>query len=499
MTKNMIIIGAGIAGLSTGCYAQMNGYKSKIFEMHNRAGGVCTSWKRKEYTFDHCIHNLAGTGIQSGLRQVWDELGALIGTSVIDHDLFVRVEGSKGETVSLYTDLDRLEKHLKGVAPEDSDIIEQYIKAARSFVNFDFFAMPLGGIKRKFGMLTHLRGVMKWSKLTLPDFARRFSNPFLRKAFSHFQYNIDGHYVPMLVHLVFLAGLHSGDLGWPKGGSLEFSRRIEKRYLDLGGEVYYKSRVLKIIVEDGRAVGVQLADGTEHLADIIISAADGYDTIFRMLDGKFTNKLIRSYYEAFDESQDFGLTVHMGLNRNLSTEPHAITLLLDKPLVIEGEERDSLYLELFTDETGLASEGKSIIKVVTTGNYEYWKKKRGNLEDYRAEKNSVSETIITHLEKRFPGIKEQVEVVDVTTPVTAERFTNNFHGWQPWEPRVEADKIMRKGLSKTLPGLQNFYMVGHWAGAMIGVSTVALMGRSLIRDICKRDKKKFVTSVSAAR
>ena len=136
---------------------------------------------------------------------------------------------------------------------------------------------------------------------------------------------------------------------------------------------------------------------------------------------------------------------------------------------------------------------------MTTGNYEYWKKKRDNLEDYRSAKNSVSETIITHLEKRFPGIKEQVEVVDVTTPVTAERFTNNFHGWQPWDPRVEAGKIMKRGLSKTLPGLQNFYMVGQWAGAMIGVSTAAVMARNTIKELCKKDRKKFATLVTTTR
>jgi phytoene dehydrogenase-like protein len=42
--KSIIIIGAGLAGLSTGCYAQMNGYKTQIFEMQNKPGGVCVSW-----------------------------------------------------------------------------------------------------------------------------------------------------------------------------------------------------------------------------------------------------------------------------------------------------------------------------------------------------------------------------------------------------------------------------------------------------------------------
>jgi len=53
--KSIIIIGAGLAGLSAGCYGQMNGYRTQIFEMHTTPGGLCTSWKRKGYTFDGCI------------------------------------------------------------------------------------------------------------------------------------------------------------------------------------------------------------------------------------------------------------------------------------------------------------------------------------------------------------------------------------------------------------------------------------------------------------
>lgn len=82
-------------------------------------------------------------------------------------------------------------------------------------------------------------------------------------------------------------------------------------------------------------------------------------------------------------------------------------------------------------------------------------------------------------------------MVDVTTPVTAERYTNNFHGWQPWPLPVGSAKVMRKGLSKTLPGLRDFYMVGQWAVAMIGVSTAAALGRNLVRVICRETASAF--------
>jgi len=61
MDKSLIIIGAGVAGLSTGCYAQMNEYHSQIFEMQDQPGGACTSWRRNGYTFDRCIEWLVST------------------------------------------------------------------------------------------------------------------------------------------------------------------------------------------------------------------------------------------------------------------------------------------------------------------------------------------------------------------------------------------------------------------------------------------------------
>ncbi len=75
----IIIIGAGVAGLSAGCYARMNGYQAEIFELHDLPGGLCTAWERKNYTFDGCIHYLFGSGDGQPFNQVWQELGAAAG------------------------------------------------------------------------------------------------------------------------------------------------------------------------------------------------------------------------------------------------------------------------------------------------------------------------------------------------------------------------------------------------------------------------------------
>ncbi len=489
MAQSIIIIGAGIGGLATGCYAQMNGYQTEIFEMHDKPGGYCTAWKRKGYTFDYCIHNLSGTGPRARLRKLWEELGTFEGMSIIDHECFVRVESLDGRQLCFYTDLNKLERHMKDIAPQDSRQIEEYVRTIRKFTKIDLFSALQGGFLNRLRLLTFLPTLAKWTKVSMAEYAERFSHPFLRKAFSTAQYDISN--VPVVINFVFMSGLSNGDLGWPKGGSLAFSENIEKRYLDLGGQIHYRSKVSKIIVKDGRAVGIRLEDGTEHFADRIISNADGYSTIYRMLDGRYTNELIDSYYEKWwPKTQEFGAQVALGVNRDLSGEPHSIVLFLDEPITIEGVERDRVDLELFDDATGMVPPGKGVIKVIINSSHQYWEERKKD-GSYEREKNKLADSLIFRLEKRFPGLCKQVEVVDVSTPLTAERFTGSFHGLQAWGAKERQSAVAKKGLSVTLPGLNNFYMVGQWAAASIGVFTVAVQGRNLVKRICREDGKTF--------
>ncbi len=105
-TKSIIIIGAGLAGLATGCYAQMNGFTTKIFEMQEKPGGVCVSWKRKGYIFDYAVHNVFGTIPNSVNNHMWQELGALHGLNAYSFNEFTQVEDD-GKVLTVYTNLDR--------------------------------------------------------------------------------------------------------------------------------------------------------------------------------------------------------------------------------------------------------------------------------------------------------------------------------------------------------------------------------------------------------
>ena len=236
--KSIIIIGAGIAGLSAGCYGQMNGYRTQIFELHDKPGGLCTSWKRKGYTFDGCIHWLIGSGPGASFHHIWEELGAVQGRRMVNHEEYLRVEGTGGKTFIVHTDIDRLEQHMKELAPADVRAIEEFCNAVRLFTRFEppmdkpreLFGI-LDSLKMGLKMLPFMQALRKWSRTSTQDFAARFSDPFLRQAFSLV---FDLPDFPMVAVPMTLAYMHSRDAGYPIGGSLAFSRDyMQKLWCDL--------------------------------------------------------------------------------------------------------------------------------------------------------------------------------------------------------------------------------------------------------------------------
>jgi phytoene dehydrogenase-like protein len=470
----------------------MNGYKTRIFELHSIPGGLCTSWKRKGYKIDGCIHWLSGS--RSGtLHRFYEELGAVQGRRMVDHEEFIRVEGAGGKALIVYADIDRLEQHMKELSPADAGAIEELCNAARLFASYE---MPMDKPRELMGLPDMLKMrkikpmiqvMRKYGKIPMQDYASRFSDPFLREAFPLFLKDLPN--FPMAFVMITLADLHNQNSGWPIGGSLAFARAIERRYLDLGGEVHYKTRVAKILVDDDRAVGVRLKDGTEHRADMVISAADGRTTIYDMLEGKYLNNKIRSYFEQWPIYEGY-VQISLGVARDFSSEPHAVILPFEEPININDETRSWTHLRHYCYDPTMAPSGKSVITATfIDSNYKYWKKLYEDRERYKAEKKSLAEAVIDQLEKRFPGIKGEIEVIDVATPVTYERYTSNWRGsYMGW---MQTTETMGKSMSRMLPGLGSFYMAGQWVFMGGGVPGAIMSGRHVMQVICKKDKRPF--------
>lgn len=473
----------------------MNGYETSIFEMHDLPGGVCTSWKRKGYTVDGCIHWLVGSNPAAQMHRIWEELGTG-GLKYVNHDEYVRVEEDRGQTLIIHTDPDRLERHLKELSPEDGPVIDEFIGGIRAFARLDLPpGVPDGfipKIKALGGMLPVLPLFAKWKKVPVADFARRFKNPFLRGAFHEALGGEMG--LPMLAMLMTLAWLHTGNAGYPIGGSLEFARAMERRYLALGGRITYRARVRKILTENGRAVGVRLEDGSEHRADWVISAADGHATIFDLLEGKYLDGRIRGYYETLPLFPPI-VFVGLGVNRTFPDLPHSVagvSVPLPEPVTLGGAEVKRMGFTIYNFDPTLAPPGKTVVKTMFPVDYDWWKALAQEPARYQAEKERIAREVVNILDRRFPGVASQVEMVDVATPLTFERYTGNWRG--SYEGWLITAKTFGMRLPKTLPGLDRFYMAGQWVEPGGGLPPAAMSGRDVVREICRRDGRKFATS-----
>ncbi len=316
-------------------------------------------------------------------------------------------------------------------------------------------------------MIRYLSALNKWGSVTLQQYGEKFHDPFMRRAFPVIQYGIKD--IPMLAQMMMFSGLTQGDNGWLVGGSAVLAMNIENRYRELGGEISYSKPVKKLIAKEDKADGLVLEDGSEHFADIIVSNADGHATIFDLLEGRYLSDTIRSYYRDWvPETQEFGLEIFIGAARDVSKEPHAIALLLDSPVKVEEREYYRLDIGVFNPEMGLSPEGKAVIKVVFPSSYNHWKELSAESAKYSAEKDRVGKDVISRLEKRFPGLSSQVDAVDVMTPLTVERFIGGYRGLQSWSPKIGMAELIKNGVSRELPGLGNFQMVGQFAQAWSG-------------------------------
>jgi phytoene dehydrogenase-like protein len=495
--KTILIIGAGVAGLCAGIYGQMNGYQTRIVEQHKIPGGLVTAYRRKGYLIDLCIHWLPGAGPGFFLHRFWQEVGLLEGREFLQHERYGVYHAADGRTVNFYCDPDRLEKHLLELAPEDAAVIHELADGVRLGIRFKPPAMEqyesgtLTWIKFIIGMIPIVRGMQKWSKLTVGELAARFQSPLLREALlTLFEPDFSVFYM-VLSQMGFL---YRQEAAYPLGGSLPLALTLEKRYKQFGGQVQYQARVEKILVENDRAVGICLEDGSEERADVVISAADGYTTIFKLLAGKFTDEQIRARYDHWKPFRSL-IYVGVGVNRTFPDHPFSVegnAFELPVPVVIAGEEHTMLPIRIRNEDPAFAPVGKTVLTSAIYTDHAYWKTLEGDRSAYEAEKEKVARAYIAALEQIWPGISADVEMINVATPLTFERITGNLKGSiTGWKLTPEQAGVK---VSRTLPGLENFWMIGQWVypggGLPSGVSTA----REVIWMQCKKDRKAFVRS-----
>jgi len=288
-----------------------------------------------------------------------------------------------------------------------------------------------------------------------------------------------------------LGYLKQGWLSRPVGGTASFRDALESTYRALGGEVQLHSTVDEVLVENGRARGVRLADGTMIDADVVLSTSSGPETVLRLLGGKFGAEAMRERMAKWRTFTPIVLA-SFGVARPYADAPQMLLVDGVAPFEVGGRTNESLYVRVCNDDPCFAPAGHTVVQAMVETDYAWWAK-RGSR--YHVEKDVAAERILVQLSPYFPELRASVRMIDLATPLTywstARSWRGAYEGWMP-----TTDSFFGH-VEKKLRGLDGFYMAGQWVEPGGGIPTAVSSGRQAIQLVCADHGRPFVAPKTA--
>lgn len=489
--KKIIVIGAGIGGLSAGIYGRLAGYEVDIYEKNRVAGGQCMGWNRKGHHIDNCIHWLTGTREGSTLHNVWETLGAIEpSTSYAECDAFYTCI-YKGQRATLWKDLDRTEQELLQLSPEDAEEIRrliQHVRYAASSVIPAEKPMDMMGVRDYISMgkeMADMPKVMKeYGKVSLQEVGDRFHHPLLKMMLTEYMPKEYTAYS----FLVSYATMASGNGEIPLGGSLAMSNRIVERFAQSGGRLHLNAPVKRVLLEGRQAVGIELESGECHRADYVISAVDTSELFERLVGRENMDSAWKQPYADMERYPvQSGFQLAFSADRKAYSES-GILLFECEPFSIGGRSISWLSLKSYEYEPDFAPEGKLVLQTNVSQfdrDFLYWK--GFSREEYEKIKLETAKEIERRIITEFPPLAGHLELLDCWTPLTYERYCNAYHGaYMSFITRPGVKPFRPKGEIK---GIRNLYIAGQWIMAPGGLPIAAISGKFAIQRILKKEGK----------
>lgn len=492
-SNKLVIIGAGISGLSAGVYACQSGFDVTILEKGHNPGGLSTSWKRKGYTIEGGIHWLTGSSDKLPHNRIWKEVGALCDNNpvIVKDPLYTLMD--KGRRIPLYRDPAKMARTLIEVAPEDEKAIRRLERHIRALEHFHAPLRNIRGVKAQSRPKTNIAALLRDilpAIFVLPaimtksigTYLRQFKNESVRTLLGSF-INSEQNAITLLFTLATYA---VGDGGYPKGGSLVMSKNMERKFLSLGGTLLYGSEASRVEVENGRVCAVRYNGDKLIEADAVIVSADArtaIDSLFAQpLQDKWARKLRR------DMEVDQCLIFSMGVKADLSAYPHNLAFKLEQPFEYAGCSCNLLLLNIYSGEDH-APEGCAAVTSLLFGDmYDYWKAAR---EDgtYKQNKQELSARIVALIESCLPELEGKVEFTDLATPVTVQRYCSTYKGgfmslWKAGKKPANAP-IKHKSIS-------GLYFAGQRTKLSGGLPVAVSSGREAVQYLCRDTDAIFV-------
>jgi len=493
--KEIVIIGAGMAGLACGTYLQRNGFKVTIYEKNSNVGGLCTTWDVEGFSFESCLYWVFGTNNKSPFNKIWKELGVMKKVEFINFKEYLRLENSSGDVFSVWSKLDDLIAEMKKIGPEDSIALDVLLSDARKLSGYKMYIDKPKSIysfndyiKHMKSILPYLKTIIKYKNLSFEDFVKSLKNEKLRSTLEDLMYFVQNY--PMVLLLLIFTYIDERNADYPTCGSLGMANIVKDTFLSLGGKIIFNKEVKEILVNNNNnAIGIKLEGDIVVNSDYVVSCSDGYNTIFNMLKGKYlTKKIIRQYSSLpiFLSYTQFSY----GVNINMEKMPQFIIYKLKEPFKLGNEEVKQIRIRHYAFNKKFAPEGSTSLVVTFTSNYDYW----NNLYEsdkklYDLEKERIDLEIRKILKKRYKIGDNNIVVNDIATPKTFERYTKNYKGSA--EGWYTTASTFDETFEYNLKGLDKFYMASHWTGIHGGITFASLYGRDVAQIICKEEKIDF--------
>ncbi|MGY4689618.1 phytoene desaturase family protein [Salibacterium sp. K-3] len=474
---DVIVIGAGLGGLSTAANLVKEGRKVLVVDQHYVVGGCASTFRRKKFTFDAAVHLMGGC-----------EKGDLIGDFLTDLGIEKDIVFKKVNpmcTVRIGTkeydipsDLNELRDKMCEWFPQE----RQGIKLTFSKI-FKIGHILLGTnyAKKHFSQKEKFREFKSIQNLSFEDFLQNYiQEPEALSVLSTlFLYTGT---TPKLLSAAYMISVlmsyHNGAF-YPKESTQAFANLLRRYIEENDSHVLLIRKIESIKVEENRVIGVKDHKGNDHFADTIVSNIDMKTTFFDLLGEEHLPSVYKKKFQKLKPSCS-AIVLYAGIkdddywSKNI---PHELFVLPEfdrdqSRIYYHPEEKESIPMSICCPSHvghNLAPEGHAVISATSLCDYD-------EIESVRIDKGKdyLLTDYLERIEQQLPGFKNRIVRHELATPRTIHRYTLNDKGaMYGWEKRNNQPWLARMGPKSPVDGL---YFAGHWTNNVHGVYGVIKSG-----------------------
>ncbi|WP_293021875.1 carotenoid isomerase [Moorena sp. SIO3I8] len=478
-----IVIGSGIGGLVTATQLAAKGASVLVLESYIIPGGSSGYFEREGYRFDVGASMIFGFGTKGTTNLLTRALEAVnVSLETIPDPVQIHYHLPGDLELKVHRDYENFLQELTAHFPDQRQGIRKFYDECWKVFNC-LNAMDLLSLE-EIRYLTRVffqhplacLGLVKYLPQNVGDIARKYISDLQLLKFIDMECYcwsvVPADKTPMINAGMVFSDRHYGGINYPVGGVGKIAQKLVEGLEKAGGQILYKARVGKILLEKGKAVGVQLVNGKEYRAKRIVSNATRWDTFEKLVPADQMPAVERKWQQRYQKSPGF-LSLHLGVKADVlppGTECHHI-VLEDWGKMEDAEGTIFVSIPTLLDPN-LAPEGYHVFHTFTPSWMEDWQGL--SPREYENKKEEAAGCLIERLETIFPGLDAGLDYMEVGTPRSHRRFLNRMDGTYGPIPRRKLMGLLGMPFNRTaIPGL---YCVGDSTFPGQGLNAVAFSG-----------------------